>query len=146
MKKEITIKVLVSTDITACAQMRKKPKDSEWSDFICGIDLAGHVLIANSPQVWGRTFLTIAENIILAKLSRNSYYCEFDDLENIDYVEFLDDSQALVTGDADDYYERLDEVKAEQKKMLDKYIDNVTRGLQYNSEENCWEGYITIKH
>ena len=145
------IKVLVDKDITACAQMRSKPKDDKWSDFICGVDLAGHLLVANSPQVWGSTFIDLAEEVITSDRNKlRPMHYELKDLDNIEYIKFLDDSQALVRipayddDDDDHYYEELDRVKKEQKEEISKYLERLLRHMTYNESEECWEGYIEI--
>ena len=145
--KEWKLKVRVMANCTACAAMRVKRVNDSFSDFVCGVDLANFVFIANSPRVYDRTFAGLAKNVVNYELNMKSgrFYNPFDHTENIEEIRFYDDSEVMCTGidDMDEYYTRRDEVFKEQKALFDKVAENALRGLE-KDEDGSWVGYITV--
>ena len=145
--KEWKLKVRVMANCTACAAMRVKRVNDSFSDFVCGVDLAGHVYIANSPRVYDRTFAGLAENVVNYELNVKDglFYNPFHGLDTIEEIRFTDDSEVMCTGidDMDEYYTRRDEVFKEQKALFDKVADKALRGLE-KDEDGSWVGTITV--
>lgn len=135
-----TIKLFVDKDMTSCACLRVKNEGSDYSVFECGIDLVGHLWVANYPHIYGYNLKDLVENI-----------CEWYQMASsrkfgkVESFIICDDTQALCTGvDMEDYYDVLDEKIKQTRKAFDDVKDKALRGMVCNPELEGWECDIKV--
>lgn len=130
------IKLTVKNDVTSCSQLRVRwENDKEWTNFVAGIDLSGHVLILNSPPVFAQCFKHLVERMLF--YGKENYW------RAMEFV-ICDDTKALISQNEDNYLEVLDKKRKETAEKLNPYRGIVFHGLTYNSEKNVWEGEVTL--
>ena len=147
------IKIIVSKNVTSCAQLRvKRSKDSRHF-FECGIDMVGEdMFISNYPPVYGDSFAELVTRIL--QWRRDVDKRNIDDIES---VLVCDDSEACVCSpsfyDDDDeeymqeqwdaYLAEIEDKKKSNKEELTK-SKRAFNGLAWNEQKEQWEGVISI--
>lgn len=145
--QEKKIKLVVDGHITTCCQLRVKKKGEERDSFFCGFDFDKHHVYTTWRHFWEYSILLLVDRIVQESVHGNIDVYEFRNIDDIEYLHVVDDSEAVVGVDTE---ESLEEYRIRCREMYEKLsfdheeFKKIFDELSWNEEEKEWTGEITV--